>query len=86
MEARIDVHLLTLNEPAEWREACIASLEGAPIQLHVLEGIGANDLDVAPGGVFEDFVTLVLCRILLVLGGHAHVLRSAEHRPRLWWA
>ena len=39
MEPRIDVHLLTLNEPAEWREACIASLEGAPIQLHVLPGI-----------------------------------------------
>lgn len=39
MEARIDVHLLTLNEPADWREACIASLEGAPIQLHVLPGI-----------------------------------------------
>jgi len=32
MEPRIDVHLLTLNEPAEWREACIASLDGAPIQ------------------------------------------------------
>jgi hypothetical protein len=39
MEPRIDVHLLTLNEPAEWREACIASLKGAPIQLHVLPGI-----------------------------------------------
>lgn len=39
MEPRIDVHLLTLNEPVEWRETCIASLEGAPIQLHVLPGI-----------------------------------------------
>ena len=24
MEPRIDVHLLTLNERAEWRESCIA--------------------------------------------------------------
>lgn len=38
-EARIDVHLLTLNEPDEWRDACIASLAGAPIRLHVLPGI-----------------------------------------------
>ena len=38
-EPRIDVHLLTLNEPAEWRAACIASLDGAPIQLHVVPGI-----------------------------------------------
>ena len=49
-------------------------------------GVGADDLDVAPGGVFENFVTLVLCRILLVLGGHAHVLRRAEHWPRPWRA
>ena len=33
MEPRIDVHLLTLNEPAEWREACIASLDGAPARV-----------------------------------------------------
>ena len=38
-EPRIDVHLLTLNEPAEWRAACIASLDGAPIRLHVVPGI-----------------------------------------------
>lgn len=35
----IDVHLLTLDEPTEWREACIASLAGAPIRLHLLPGI-----------------------------------------------
>lgn len=35
----IDVHLLTLDEPTEWREACIASLAGAPIRLHRLPGI-----------------------------------------------
>lgn len=39
---RIDVHLLTLDEPTEWREACIASLDslaGAPIRLHLVPGI-----------------------------------------------
>lgn len=36
---RIDVHLLTLDEPTEWREACIASLAGAPIRLRLLPGI-----------------------------------------------
>lgn len=36
---RIDVHILTLDEPTEWREACIASLAGAPIRLHRLPGI-----------------------------------------------
>lgn len=39
MEARIDVHLLTLDEPAAWREECLASLVGAPIRLHVLSGL-----------------------------------------------
>lgn len=36
---RIDVHILTLDDPTEWREACIASLAGAPIRLHRLPGI-----------------------------------------------
>jgi hypothetical protein len=39
MEPRIDVHLLTLDEPEPWREECLASLAGAPIRLHVLPGI-----------------------------------------------
>lgn len=37
--AKIDVHMLTMNEPQAWREACLKSLEGAPIKLHVLPGI-----------------------------------------------
>jgi len=36
---RIDVHMLTFEEPQEWREQCLQSLEGAPITLHVLPGI-----------------------------------------------
>jgi hypothetical protein len=39
MEPRIDVHLLTLDEPEPWREECLASLAGAPIRLYVLPGI-----------------------------------------------
>ena len=39
MTPRIDVHLLTLEEPREWRDECIQSLQGAPIELHVLPGI-----------------------------------------------
>ncbi|WP_147654004.1 glycosyltransferase family 2 protein [Vulcaniibacterium gelatinicum] len=38
-QPRIDVHMLMLDEPAAWREACLASLAGAPIRLHVLPGI-----------------------------------------------
>jgi hypothetical protein len=39
---RIDAHMLTLDEPAEWRAACIESLAGAPIRLHVLAGIAGR--------------------------------------------
>jgi hypothetical protein len=38
-QPRIDVHLLTLDEPGHWREECLASLAGAPIRLHLLPGI-----------------------------------------------
>jgi len=38
-QPRIDVHLLTLDEPQHWREECLASLAGAPIRLHLLPGI-----------------------------------------------
>lgn len=36
---RVDVHILTMNEPPSWREQCIASLEGADINLTVQPGI-----------------------------------------------
>ena len=36
---RIDVHLLALDEPPHWRQACLASLDGAPVRLHILPGI-----------------------------------------------
>lgn len=38
-QPRIDVHLLTLDEPQHWREECLASLVGAPIRLHLLPGL-----------------------------------------------
>lgn len=59
MEARIDVHLLTLNEPAEWRESCIASLEGAPIQLHVLPGIPGRIGEARATGYAQGALPLV---------------------------
>jgi hypothetical protein len=59
MEPRIDVHLLTLNEPAEWRDACIASLEGAPIQLHVLPGIPGRIGDARAAGYAQGTLPLV---------------------------
>ncbi len=39
MKHRIDVHLLTLNEPEKWFNECVDSLSSAPINLHVLKGI-----------------------------------------------
>jgi len=59
MEPRIDVHLLTLNEPAEWREACIASLDSAPIQLHVLQGIPGRIGEARAGGYAQGTLPLV---------------------------
>ena len=59
MEPRIDVHLLTLNEPAEWREACIASLEDAPIQLHVLPGIPGRIGEARAEGYAQGTLPLV---------------------------
>lgn len=35
----IDCHILTMNERPEWRDECLASLEGAPVNLHVLRGV-----------------------------------------------
>ena len=39
-------------------------------------GIGADDFDVAALGIFQNLIGLVVGRVLLVLGGHAHVLRN----------
>lgn len=58
-QARIDVHLLTLNEPDEWHEACIASLAGAPIQLHVLPGIPGRIGEARAAGYMQGTLPLV---------------------------
>jgi hypothetical protein len=58
-EPRIDVHLLTLNEPAEWREACIASLDGAPILLHVVPGIAGRIGEARVAGYAQGTLPLV---------------------------
>ncbi len=54
----------------------IAALEPQPAL--ALIGIGADDRDAVIGGVAADGVALVLGRILLMLGRHAHVLRGAH--------
>jgi len=50
-----------------------------------LVGIGAHDLDVAPLGVLQNLVSLVVGGILLMLGGHAHVLGGAQQSGLRWW-
>ena len=59
VEPRIDVHLLTLNEPAQWRAACIASLDGAPIQLHVVPGIPGRIGEARAAGYAQGTLPLV---------------------------
>jgi uncharacterized membrane protein len=59
MEPRIDVHLLTFNEPAQWRKDCIASLAGAPIQLRVLSGIAGRIGEARTKGYAQGVLPLV---------------------------
>ena len=40
--------------------------------------VGANDGQAMSGGVISDCVLLVLCRVFLLVGGHAHVLRCSQ--------
>ncbi len=58
-QPRIDVHLLTLDEPAAWREACLASLAGAPIRLHVLPGIPGRIGEARAAGYARGTLPLV---------------------------
>jgi uncharacterized membrane protein len=59
MEQRIDVHMLTFTEPQEWREACIKSLEGAPIKLHFLPGIPGRIGEARAAGYAQGSLPLV---------------------------
>jgi len=43
-----------------------------------LVGIGPDDLDATSGGVLSNLVALILGRVLLMLGGHAHILSGAK--------
>lgn len=58
-QPRIDVHLLTLDEPAAWREACLASLAGALIRLHVLPGIPGRIGEARAAGYARGTLPLV---------------------------
>jgi hypothetical protein len=61
IDARIDVHLLTLDEPAEWRQECLASLAGAPIRLHRLPGIPGRVGKARAAGFARGTLPLVAC-------------------------
>jgi hypothetical protein len=52
------------------------AIDGQPTL--TLVGIGPHDLDAAPVGVFLNLVSLVVGGVLLMLGGHAHVLGGTE--------
>ena len=58
---RIDVHLLTLDEPQHWREECLASLAGAPIRLHLLPGIPGRVGRARAAGFARGTLPLVAC-------------------------
>ncbi|WP_019561448.1 MULTISPECIES: hypothetical protein [Caldimonas] len=60
-QPHVDVHLLTLNEPAGWREECLASLAGAPIRLHVLPGIPGRTGEARAVGFARGTLPLVAC-------------------------
>ena len=66
--ARLDI----VDQPLEGLPAIDAQTALA------LVGIGLDDLDATPGGVFLDLVGLVLRGVLLVLGRHPHILRCPE--------
>ena len=61
MSARIDVHLLTLDEPGHWREECLASLAGAPIRLHVRPGLPGRVGQSRAEGFARGTLPLVAC-------------------------
>lgn len=56
---RIDVHMLTLEESDLWRRDCIRSLEGAPINLHILNGIEGHLGEARVAGYKEGNLPLV---------------------------
>jgi uncharacterized membrane protein len=56
---RIDVHLLTLDEPQHWREECLASLAGAPIRLHLLPGLPGRVGQASAAGFARGSLPLV---------------------------
>ena len=53
----------------------VSAIEAEPTA--PLIGIGAHDLNATAFGILPDGVGLILDRVLLVLGGHAHVLGGA---------
>jgi len=57
------------------------NVESAPI----LIGRGTHNDPLSALGVLADYVALVLSGVLLMLGGHPHVLCSADRIGRTCW-
>jgi hypothetical protein len=49
-----------------------------PQSAATLVGVGADDSQVMSGSVVSDCVLLILCRVFLMVRGHAHVLRRSQ--------
>ena len=60
-----------------------------PDSLSAWSCIGAHDFDVAALGIFQNLVGLVVGGILLVLGGHAHLVGGTQAvglgSDLIWW-
>jgi hypothetical protein len=82
----IDVHILNLpNERQDWLQACLHSLEGHPVQVHLIEGIKNH---VGQGRILgfsqghSDWVSFVDDDDLVKPGAFASVLESIVQFPQ----
>ena len=63
------------------RQQALQSLASTDVEpAFAFVGVGAHDLDTMAHRVFQDFIGLVLRRVLLMLGRHAHVAGGADQR------
>ncbi len=79
-DLEIDIAGLDILDQALQRIAAIDVEAATPFI-----GVGAYDLDAVLLGVFPDLVCLVLRRVLLVVGGHAHVFGGTEECSLYRW-
>jgi hypothetical protein len=79
-DLEIGITGLDITDQALQRIAAIDVEAAAPFV-----GVGAHDRDAVLLGVFPDLVGLVLGRVLLVVGGHAHVFGGGEECSLYRW-